>query len=363
VRVTTERFALRLASPLSTARGAISRRVGLLVGVEDGTRGVGEATPLPGWTESFDACRDALVRSSPPSVVDLSELPAARHGLSLARADAAARERGVSLAAFLADGGGWPTVDAPARSETGHPFDGSVSTSVPVNATVGDAAPEQTAAAARRAVRDGFDAVKLKVGSASPAADLRRLRAVRDAVGESTTLRVDANGGWEFEQAARFVDEAVDVGVEYVEQPLSAADLAGHARLRGRGVGVAVDESLAHHPLELVLSAGAADVVVLKPMALGGPDRTLTAAVRAREAGVDPVVTTTVDAAPARAAAAHVAATIPDVRHCGLATGDLLADDLTPDPAPVVDGAVTVPDGPGTAGSAFDSLLWDATDA
>jgi o-succinylbenzoate synthase len=362
--VATREFALDLASTLSTARGTIERRQGLLIGITDGdVRGVGEATPLPGWTESFDACHRALVRASSPSVVDVGDLPAARHGLALAHADAAARRRRSSLAAFLADGGAWPTIDAPERSETGRPFDGSVATSVPVNATVGDAPPAATATAARQSVRDGFDCVKLKVGRASPADDLRRLRAVRDAVGESVALRADANGAWAFEQAARFVDGAADVGVEYVEQPLPAADLAGHARLRGRGVEIAVDESLAHHPLEVALSAEAADVVVLKPMALGGPDRTLTAAVRARESGVEPVVTTTVDAAPARAAAVHVAAAIPDVRHCGLATGDLLADDVAPDPVPVVDGAVAVPDGPGSAGTAFDTLLWGSADS
>jgi L-alanine-DL-glutamate epimerase-like enolase superfamily enzyme len=43
----------------------------------------------------------------------------------------------------------------------------------------------------------------------------------------------------------------------------------------------------------------------------------------------------------------HVAAAIPDVRPCGLATGDRLATDLGPDPAPIADGRIRVPDGPG----------------
>jgi L-alanine-DL-glutamate epimerase-like enolase superfamily enzyme len=61
-----------------------------------------------------------------------------------------------------------------------------------------------------------------------------------------------------------------------------------------------------------------------------------------------------VDAVVARTAAVHVAAAIPDVPACGLATGSLLADDLYPDPAPVENGSVVVPDGPGLAGAAFD---------
>jgi len=96
-----------------------------------------------------------------------------------------------------------------------------------------------------------------------------------------------------------------------------------------------------------VLDAGAADVLVCKPMVLGGPGNAHTAAIRAREMGVEPVVTTTADAVVARTAAVHVAAAIPDVRPCGLATADLLAGDLGPDPAPVEDGEIAVPQGPG----------------
>ncbi|MFC6754694.1 o-succinylbenzoate synthase, partial [Halorubrum tibetense] len=50
------RFSVALSSPLGTARGDIREREGFLVGVESG---VGEATPLPGWTESLAACESA----------------------------------------------------------------------------------------------------------------------------------------------------------------------------------------------------------------------------------------------------------------------------------------------------------------
>jgi o-succinylbenzoate synthase len=348
-------FELALDAPLSTARGDITTRRGLLVGVDrDGTRGIGEATPLPGWTESFAECRAAL-RGAPgapsldvpddptPATVDIGTTPpapAARHGLALARLDAAARRRGASLAAHLT--GGVASDDSPAPR-------------VPANATVGDAPPDETAAAVREAAAEGFDCVKVKVGVGSVARDTARLRAARDAA--DVSLRADANGAWDRETAAEAVDAFRPLDLDYLEQPLSQSDLAGHRALRGRGVRVALDESVAARGLAPALSSDAADVVVLKPMALGGPDRTVAAARRARTAGVEPVVTTTVDAAVARTAAVHAAAAIPDVAPCGLATRALLADDLVPDPVPVADGTVAVPDGPGLAGDAFDGLL------
>ena len=353
-------FALDLTRPLGTAHGEIRRREGFLVAVERGRDGsdavgLGEATPLPGWTESREACAAALDGVSeqdgevPMEALDAASTPAARHGVSLALADAATRTAGERLADGLADEAG---VDAP-------PAD-----AVPVNATVGDGSPEETAAEARRAVEAGFDCLKLKVGARGVDADVERVRAVREAVGDEIGLRADANGAWDRETARRALDALADFDLAYVEQPLPAADLDGLAALRGRdrpggadgGVPIAADESVAARGIDAVLDAGAADAVVLKPMALGGPDRALSAALRARSAGVDPVVTTTIDAVVARTAAVHVAAAIPDVSPCGLATGSLLDVDLAPDPCPIDDGRIAVPSGPGLAGGAFDDL-------
>jgi L-alanine-DL-glutamate epimerase-like enolase superfamily enzyme len=163
------------------------------------------------------------------------------------------------------------------------------------------------------------------------------------------TLRADANGAWANDEAEAAFDAFEDLGVSYVEQPLPADDLAGHAALRESGfdVGVALDESLVGRRVDAVLDADAADVLVLKPMALGGPGNAHTLAMRAREAGVDPVVTTTIDGVVARLAALHVAAALPDVAPCGLATGDRLERDLGPDPTTVRDGKMTVPQDPG----------------
>lgn len=331
-----EPFALDLAAPLATATGTVERREGFLVRATlDGTEGVGEATPLPPWTEPLSACRDALdaLPAAPEAArdaVDPTETPAAAHGVELAVLDARSRAAGVPLAEQLTSGG--------------------TASSVPVNATVGDADPDDTAAAAQAAVERGFGTIKVKVGARGVAADGERLRAVREAVGPTVEFRADANGGWTRDEADRALEVLASVGVAYVEQPLPPADLAGLADLRGGPVAIAADESLATHSLDAVLDAGAADAVVLKPMPLGGPARTVAAAERARRADVTPVVTTTIDAVHARTAAVHVAAALRDPPACGLATASMLASDLAADPAPVAAGEIRVPDGPGNLG-------------
>jgi len=340
-------FSASLSAPLATAAGEITAREGFLVRVSDGEHvGYGEATPLSPWTESHADCNAALedavdrLRNDEAALrEDLDRNPAARHGVALALADLRAKQHGRPLYRLLGR-----------RSERRW---------LPVNATVGDADPEDTAAAAERAVAEGYETVKVKVGKRDVATDVERLRLVRETVGEDVTLRADANGAWDRDRAAAAMAGFADVGVRYVEQPLPADDLAGLSALRGGGVGVAVDETLATYSAEQVLDAEAADVLVLKPMAFGGVERARRTAVEARDAGVASVVTTTIDAVVARTGAVHVAASLAGVLPCGVATGDWLSTDLGPDPAFVDDGAVRVPQDPGLGVQG----VWEGDDA
>jgi o-succinylbenzoate synthase len=328
-----EPFNLALEPPLSTAAGPIAHRQGFVVAVEHaGHEGIGEATPLPGWTESRNACREALERADVVATeldwgIALARMdaPAARHGLSLALADARAK-----------------AADQPLYRTLGAEY---TVRQVPVNATIGDGTVAETREAAQAAVDHDFGCLKVKVGARDLETDVERLRAVREVVGDRIELRADANGAWDRETAREALTAFDALEVAYVEQPLGAEDLAGLADLRASesAVGVAVDETLIETDLADIVAADAADVAICKPMVLGGPDRAADVARRARDAGIEPVVSTTIDAVVARTGAVHVAATIPEVRCCGLATADRLVADLGRDPAPVEDGAVAVP--------------------
>ena len=383
------RFSLPLARPLGTADGEIDEREGFVVAIDPGnapddapvpSRGIGEATPLPGWTESLAACERTLRRtvddpkraaiafeggdSGIGDARDLEDAPAARHALSLARDDALARGEEIPLAE-------WLLVDATVADRSavdGVDDEVTPPRTIPVNATIGDGSVEETVEAAERAIEDGYGCLKVKVGARDLTADVDRLRAVRRSIGPAITLRADANGAWDREAAADALDRLRTVDLEYVEQPIPAADLAGLARLREETrVPIAADEAMVHHGLGAIFDADAADVVIAKPMALGGPDRAVDAALRAAAAGVGTTVTTTVDAVVARTAAVHVAAAVHaaasgadsavEPRAAGLATGGLLERDLAPDPCSIDRGRVTVPTKPGLAGDAFDDLF------
>src|SRR6202042_312349 len=100
--------------------------------------------------------------------------------------------------------------------------------------------------------------------------DIARVEAVRDALGPTGRIRVDANGAWDVDHARRMLAQLAPFGLEYAEQP--CATLAELAELRRRvDIPLAADESIrrAQDPLR-VRAVGAADIVVLKVAPLGG---------------------------------------------------------------------------------------------
>ena len=299
---------LRLERPIVTAGGTISVREGFLVEVSDGEgAGKGEATPLPNFgTETLEETSTALLTWRGPGALDsveaiaaatavLHKTPAARHGLELALLDRLAKVRHVPLARLLCQ--------SPRRE-------------VRCAALIDGDDAAALAKSAERAVAVGFEVLKIKVAARLLSVDAQRLLAVRRAVGPKISLRIDANGGWS-ESAARTALRGMEsLGLELCEQPVAGADVGGLGRIRGRvPCQIAADEALlAADQIEAFFSPDrppAADVVVLKPMALGGVLSALALAHRAHQAGVGAYVTTLLDGPIARAGAAHLAAAIP----------------------------------------------------
>ena len=219
---------------------------------------------------------------------------------------------------------GWPE---PVRERVG------------VNVTV----PAVSADRARQIVAgSGCRTAKVKVAEAgqADADDIARVEAVRDAIGPGGRVRIDANGAWSVDHAARMLRALGRFGLEYAEQP--CASLAELAELRRRvDVPLAADESVrrAEDPLA-VRAAGAADIVVLKVQPLGG----VRAALRvAAECGLPVVVSSAVESSVGLAAGVALAAALPGLPYdCGLATMSLLAGDVTAEPLAAEDGTLPV---------------------
>ena len=270
--------------------------------------------------------------STPPGI---GLTPAADFALESALADLAARLAGVTLRRWL----------APEANDR-----------VPVNATLGTLR-DQTPARIAAACQAGYRVLKLKVGLDAPETEIAHLRELASHLPPGVRLRLDANGAWDYDQAARLIDQLNDLPIESLEEPLKSLevplkvpDWQALRRLQAQArFALALDESLhlppppmeniaavALHPVDNFLSAGDPPVrrLVLKPAAVGGLLRTLYLAREAAHLGLEVVLTSLIESAaglwPSLQLAAAIASPIPQ----GLATSHWLAHDLgqVPDP-------------------------------
>ena len=225
---------------------------------------------------------------------------------------------------------GWPS---PVRSR------------VPVNATVPAVDAGEVGNVLARF--PGCTTAKVKVAQAGQSLrdDVERVAAVRDRLGSTGRVRVDANGGWTLADARWAIAALAPYDLEYGEQPCATVDELALLRVAlartGLDVLVAADESVrkATDPLRVV-RAGAADLLVLKVAPLGGVRPALALAA---QCGLPVVVSSALDTSVGIRAGVALAAALPDLPYaCGLATTSLLAADVVRDSLDGHGGALPV---------------------
>lgn len=214
---------------------------------------------------------------------------------------------------------------------------------IPVNATLPAVAPDAVEGVLARYA--GTRTVKVKVAEPGQtlADDVARVKATRAFLGPEGRIRVDANGGWNVDEAEHAAHALAGFDLEYLEQPCATVEelIELRGRLHDWQLLIAADESVrkAEDPLA-VARAGAADLLVLKAQPLGGIHRALQIVA---EAGLPVVVSSSLDTSVGISMGAALAAAIPELDFdCGLATVALLETDVASEPLIAAEGSIPV---------------------
>ncbi|MCV2487793.1 mandelate racemase/muconate lactonizing enzyme family protein [Geodermatophilus sp. YIM 151500] len=131
---------------------------------------------------------------------------------------------------------------------------------------------EQVKENATRTLESGVGGIKIKVGLPDSAEDLRRVRAVREHLGDGVPFMVDANQQWDRSTAMRVGRRLEEFDLVWIEEPLDAYDAEGHAQLaRSLDTAIATGEMLTsvaeHHEL---IRRGAVDILQPDAPRVGG---------------------------------------------------------------------------------------------
>ena len=337
-RLTIRQWSGRI--PNETRHAQISwgsrRGVQLELHTSCGARGVGEASPLPGYSPdslsdcvaalrafdcqrlpSVDGCADLDRAWTAVAAVIPAALPAARCALEMALADLCALDTHQPLWHLLGAYGGRTPPIARQRS---------------IAALLTAATSEALFAEAQARAAEGYRTLKLKSRSQLSVRDERALwsRILETTSDDALKLRVDANQSWGERDIGLRLAAAADVGLELVEEPTSILDPWNGPP---SPVPTAIDESLANSiklPTSYQLAERNIKVIVIKPMLLG-LRRSLELAAWARESALEVMVTHLFDGPSGYALASQLAFAVGStaVAH-GLAPHSVLSS-LWPD--------------------------------
>lgn len=191
---------------------------------------------------------------------------------------------------------------------------------------------------------------KLKIGLHPVAADVAHVLAIKKALGDKISVRVDVNQAWSELDAERGIAALEAGGIDLIEQPIRAENRAGLARLARRfSVPIMADEVLKgpRDAFELATQA-AADVFSVKISQSGGLTQARQVADIATLAGISLYGGTMLEGAIGTAASAHVFSTFSELGFGTELFGPLLlTEDILTEPLVYRDFMLQVPDRPG----------------
>jgi L-fuconate dehydratase len=144
----------------------------------------------------------------------------------------------------------------------------------------------------RKAIAEGFTAMKLKVGSTDPQRDIRRAHIVREEAGDHSKVMLDANQQWTLPQALSICKELQAMNPYWIEEPTHPDDVLAHKTLADAiaPVKLALGE---HVPNRIIfknyLQTGSAGFIQVDAVRVGGVSEFITISLLSKQFGI-PVV-------------------------------------------------------------------------
>ena len=310
MELTHRAVTLRLAEPFTISRSTSVEEEVVWVEVRhDGVSGYGEGAPQERYGESAESAAafldeaGELLGDDPFALEEIGRRLAARPGKLAAKSalDAALHDLCGKLVAL-------PVWRLLGLGRTGPPTSWTI--------WLGD--PDDMARRAERV--EGFRRLKLKLG-ARDGLDIERVRAVRSVT--DLPLMVDVNEYWELDEALESVRALVDLGVEYVEQPLPAGDPSGARLKHASPLPIYLDEDC-HTLADVRACAERGDGVNIKLAKSGGIREAVRIATAARALGLGVMLGCMIESGLGIAAACQLASLCD---HVDLDGNLLLAED------------------------------------
>ncbi|WP_114783157.1 mandelate racemase/muconate lactonizing enzyme family protein [Botryobacter ruber] len=336
---------IKLKAPFVTALGphTCAGNVVVVIRTNEGITGFGECSPFMAINgESMDTCfvvakylANVLKDKNPLDMEACSRAMDAviygnasiKSAFDMALYDIAAQQANLPLFAFLG---------------------GSNNKKITTDYTVSIGDPQKMAADALAIKNRGFRLIKVKLGEA--AKDVERIRLIREAVGETIPIRIDANQGWSKAEAIETLKALAPYQIQYCEEPIPRWNFMALPEVRQQSpIPIMADESCCdHHDAKRLTDLAACDYINIKLGKSSGIFKALKIIEVAEQAGLQLQVGGFLESRLGFTASAHLALASDNIVYFDFDTPLMFVED------PVAGGirydstgGVTLPDQPG----------------
>jgi len=218
--------------------------------------------------------------------------------------------------------------------------------------------PGKMAADAVKIKNEGYPAIKIKLGK-NGETDVLRIKAIREAVGDEIPLRIDANQGWDIEEAITTLKSLAQFNIQHCEEPIPRWAFMQLSRIRKESpIPIMSDESCGdEHDAERLIQLGACDYMNIKLGKSGGIFKALKMVKLAEAANIHLQVGAFMESRLAMTAFAHFSLCSPAIVHYDFDTALMFSEN--PVSGGMIykeNGVIDVPDIPGLG--AFVDEKW-----
>lgn len=350
------KLSIPLIEPFTTSLGTEINAENIVVRIttKEGIVGFGECSPyMPINGESQDTCfivgqyfAKALKGKDPLNIETCIQLMdriiyannSIKSAFDIALYDIAAQHAGVPLYKFIG---------------------GENNKTIITDYTVSVGDPIKMAADAVKIKEQGFPAIKVKLGL-NGKTDVLRIKGIREAVGDAIPIRIDANQGWEVEEAIETLKALEPFNIQHCEEPIARWNFMQLPKVKNESpIPIMADECCGdEHDAERLIQLGACDYMNIKLGKSGGIYKALKMARMAEAANMHLQIGAMLESRIAMTAFAHYALCSPNIVHFDFDTALMFREDpVTGGIIYEKNGIVTVPEDSGLGATIDDARL------
>jgi L-Ala-D/L-Glu epimerase len=319
------KLSIPLIEPFVTSLGRDDNAENVLVKIitKAGITGFGECSPyMPINGESIDTCyavgqyfaqllkgKNALAIEE--CIVAMDKLiygnTSIKSAFDMALYDIASQNAGLPLYKFLG---------------------GSNDKTIITDYTVSIGDPKKMAADAMKIKAEGYPAIKIKLGN-NGELDVARIKAIRESVGNTIPLRIDANQGWSVEEAIKTLQALGKYDIQHCEEPIARWNFMQLPRVKRESpIPIMADECCGdEHDAERLIALNACDYFNIKLGKSGGIFKALKMVKLAEQAHIRLQVGAMLESRLAMTAFAHFSLCSPIIEHFDFDTALMFSED------------------------------------